>query len=243
MAGEYSAFKGRGIVYLEDDNGVLFDVGNCSAFGYGAEEESESQANYRTAAGGSYASDTRVSKVNLNLTMHDFIGRNLAIGSFGVSELLAEADIVDEAQTTPENAAGDYLVPTNRVIDTSQPVTVTGKNLGTDFEVSSAGVLVKGGGTIGASEGLAISYKAIPVEKVEVFVEAAKERRVVLAGLNSVKDGKPVRIQVYKGKFGASSENGFIADSFGSLPLTGEALPDLSITGTGLSQYLKVEAA
>lgn len=237
------SYVGKGIVYVENDADQLIDVGNCTAFSYSAEENKIELKQFRTAGGGNQNSITRTEAVTLAMSVSDFSAENLKLGLFGEASAIAAGSVTDEAQTTPADVSVDFLLPTDFVIDTDQTVTVTSYTEGTDFEVSSAGIIVLAAGSIPASTALAISYTKKAVDKVEAFVNAAQDRKVVLAGLNEAQNGDPVRITIHRAKFGPAQDTGFIADEFGSLDLNGEALLDTSITGSSLSQYLKVEVA
>ena len=237
------SFIGKGIVYIENDASQLIDVGNVTAFSYSADEEEVALKNYRTAGGGNYNSITRVSAVNVSLTMSDFSAENLAIGLFGSVTAVTAGAVADEAQTTPADVSVDFLLPTNHVIDTTQTVTVTGYTLGDDYQVSSAGIIVLAAGDIPADTALAISYTKKAVNVVEAFVTAAQDRRVVLAGLNEAQGSSPVVIHIHRFKSGPAQETAFIGDEFGEISINGEALLDASITTDGLSQYLQIKAA
>jgi hypothetical protein len=78
---------------------------------------------------------------------------------------------------------------------------------------------------------------------VQAFVNAAQNRKIVVDGLNEAQNGDPVFIKVHSGKFGPAAETQFIGDEFGEISLTGEALPDTTIVGAGLSQYLEIKVA
>lgn len=237
------SYIGKGIVYIEDDSGRLVDVGNVTAFSYAATEEKKELKNFRTAGGGNYNSLSRVTAVNINLTMSDFSANNLSLGLFGAVSAVAAGTVTDEAQTTPDDVSVDFLLPTDHMIDIGETVTVTGYVEGADFEKKPAGILVLAAGSIPASTALAISYTKKAVDVVQAFVNAARNRRVVLDGLNEADSGKPALIDVHKAKFGAAAETAFIGDDFGEIALTGEALQDETITTTGLSQYLVAKIA
>jgi len=243
MAAQNRSFRIRGIVYLEDDTGRLRDVGNVSAMSYSAEEETIALANYRTAAGGNYNSDTRVSAVNISMTLHDLSAENLALGLFGGVTDVAAGTVTDEAQTTPSDVSVDCLVPTDHVINTAEAVTVTGYAEGTDFVKTGAGIIVLASGSIPADTALAISYTKLGGSVVEAFIKAAQDRRVVLDGVNVAQNGEPIVINIWRFKSGPASDTDFIGDEFGAIPITGEALPDPAITASDESAYLQVKVA
>lgn len=237
------SYIGKGIVYLADDNDALIDVGNVTEFSYSAEEDKKELKNFRTAGGGNYNTVTRVDAVNLSLTMSDFSAENLKLGLFGGASAIASGSVTDEAQTTPGDVSVDCLVPTDFMIDIDQSVTVTGYVEGTDFEKKAAGILVLAAGSIPASTALAISYTKKAVNKVEAFINAAAERKLVLDGLNEAQSNAPVRVTVWAAKFGPAEETPYIGDEFGEITVTGDAIPDTSITASDESQYLKIEVA
>jgi len=237
------SYIGKGVVYVENDDSQLIDVGNATGFAYSADEEKKELLNYRTAGGGNYNSLTRVSAVNVNLTLSDFSAENLSLGLFGEVSAHTGAAQSNEAQTTPADVSVDFLLPTDYVIDTTQTVTVATYTEGTDFEVKAAGLLILASGSIPASTALDISYTSKSVDVVEAFVNAAQDRRIVVDGLNEAQGGTPVVIEVHRAKFGPAQETAFIGDEFGEISLSGEALQDTTITTSGLSQYLKVSAA
>ena len=237
------SFVGKGVLFIENDDGVLVDIGNTTAFSYSAEEENIELKNYRTAGGGNRNSITRVTAVNLQLDVSDFSGQNLAFGLFGSVTAVAAGAVSGEAQTTPADVSLDQLLPTDHVIDTDETVTVTGYTEGTDFEVRAAGLVILASGSIPASTALSINYTKKAVDLVQAFVNAAQDRKIVLDGLNEAQNGSPVVITIYRAKFGPAQETAFIGDEFGSISLSGEALIDTTITSSGVSQYLKIAAA
>lgn len=237
------SYVGKGVVYLENDNEQLIDVGNCTAFAYSAEEEKIELKQFRTAGGGNQNSITRTDAVTLAMSVSDFSGENLSLGLFGDVTADSSGSVTDEAQTTPDDVSVDFLLPTDKVIDTDQSVTVTGYTEGTDFDKTAAGIIVYAAGSIPATTALAISYTSKATSRVEAFVNAAQDRKLVLDGLNEAQNGSPVRITIHRVKFGPAQDTAFIGDEFGSIDLNGEALLDTTITGSNLSQYLKVEVA
>ena len=237
------SFIGKGIVYIENDDGLLIDTGNSTAFSYSADEEKKELKNYRTSAGGNYNALTRINAVNINITMSDFSAQNLSLGLFGGITAVAAGAVTDEAQTTPSDVSVDFLLPTDHIVDTTETLTVTGYTDGTDFEKVSGGIIVLASGSIPASTALAISYTKKASNLVEAFVNAARNRKIVVLIENEAQSGTPMVITIHRAKFGPAQETAFIGDDFGEITLAGEALQDTSITTTGLSQYLKINAA
>jgi hypothetical protein len=240
---EDKSYIGKGIVYIENELGALIDAGNVTAFSYSADQEKVELKNYRTAGGGNRNSIERIDAVTLAMAMSDFNAENLALGLFANVNSHTGGVQTDEAQTAPSDVSADCLIPTDHVVDTAQAMTITGKVEGTDFQKVSGGVLVLATGSIAADEALLITYTSKTVNEAEAFVDAARDRKVVLDGLNEAQGGDPVRITIHRAKFGPAADTGFIADEFGSISVSGEALQDATITTTGLSQYLKIEIA
>jgi hypothetical protein len=237
------SYIGKGVVYVENDANQLVDVGNATAFSYSADEEKKELKNFRTAGGGNYNSLTRVTAVNINLTISDFSADNLSLGLFGGVTAEAAGAVVGESQTTPADVSVDFLLPTDHMIDTTIAVTVTGFVQDTDYVATPAGIIILAAGSIAASTALSIGYTKKATNIVQAFINAAQNRRIVVDGLNEAQNGDPVLINIHQCKFGPAAETQFIGDEFGEIALTGEALPDTTIVGAGLSQYLEIKAA
>lgn len=59
-------------------------------------------------------------------------------------------------------------------------------------------------------------------------------------GLNEAQSGKPVSVTLYRVKFSPTAGLDLIGDDFNKMDIKGAVLQDTSITGTGLSQYIKI---
>lgn len=243
MPAANKSYIGKGIVYVANDDGILVDRGNVTAFSYTAEEETISLPNFRNTSGGNYNSVSRLTAVNVSMTFSDFSADNYATGLRAGVTAVTSGVITDEAQTTPADVSKDFLLPTDNVIDITAAVTVTGYTEGTDFTKAGAGIVVLASGTIPASTALAITYTKKAVDSIQTFINAAIDRRVVFDGLNEAQSDAPTVIEIHKFKPGLAEEAQFLGTEFGEIVLPGEALLDASITGTGLSQYLQIKAA
>jgi len=87
-----SAFIGAGIVSVAPwsdvtafDTLVFVDVGNVSKLSYNFTEDRKELKNYRTAAGGTYASVARIDKAEMSLDFRDFSAANLKLALWGDS--------------------------------------------------------------------------------------------------------------------------------------------------------------
>lgn len=91
-----SAFIGAGIVSVavwDDetafDSLTFRDVGNVSRLTFNFTEERKQLKNFRTAAGGNYASIARVESAELSMDFRDFSAANLAMLLWGTSATAA----------------------------------------------------------------------------------------------------------------------------------------------------------
>lgn len=100
MALKNYAYIGKGIVKLQQGSGTAVDVGNASALSFAINEEEIKLANYRSTAGGSYAAVSRISDVQIQMTLHDLSPKNLAMVLFGEASEDVPGTHVIEALTT-----------------------------------------------------------------------------------------------------------------------------------------------
>lgn len=87
-----AAFIGAGIVSVAPwDDGTAFDsltfrdVGNVSRLTYNFSEQRQQLKNFRSAAGGNYASVARIESAELSMDFRDFTAANLAMALWGTS--------------------------------------------------------------------------------------------------------------------------------------------------------------
>ncbi len=238
-------YVGKGKVYLDGRF-----VGNVSALNIAITEEKLEQTNYTTGGGGNCAVVRRIDAVELSLTMTAYDADNLALAVFGTSAADAGGSVTDEAQTSAADAdTEDRLVVTDKLIDTSIAVTVTGTGgtpsyvEGTDFTVGVAGVTTLASGSIGASTALEISYTAQGTNVVQALVSSPAKYQVTFEGLNEADSGAAVVVKAHSVQFGPSEDMAFIADDFAELAITGDILLDDTVVGAGLSQYFTIAAA
>lgn len=97
-----AAFIGAGIVSVAPWDGVtafdtlvFTDVGNVSALNISVSESRQELRNYRTAAGGTYASVARVESASLQLDFRDFSAANLALAVWGTKTTLTGTSTVE----------------------------------------------------------------------------------------------------------------------------------------------------
>ena len=245
MAYQERSFIGRGVPYLGPyAGGKKRDVGNCSALTVGFEEEKVTQPNYRAGGGGVANSQSRVSAMTCSMTLVDFDEENLALATFGASSAVAAGAVTDESHT----AYVDGLVRFDNIPDPTTIVVTDGTGTttyveDTDYRVVGAGIVPISGGAITDASTILVDYDKVAGSVVQALVNSSQEYSLTLDGLNDAQSGKTVVVDLHRVKFSPASELGFITDEFGAIEVTGEVLADSNITGTGLSQYMKVEQA
>lgn len=235
-------FKGRGKVYIDfAQNGTLLFIGNVSELTIGATEETNEITDFTTGAGGTYASASEITSVDVTMNVYDYLPNNIALGLFGSSSAHTGAAQSAESITCPLAMASqteDVLVPTEYIVDTTVAPAITGLVEGTDFEGTGAGILFKAGGSA-AAQAYSVDYTSKDSDVVEALTQSAKECKVVVDGLNVGESGEPTVVEIYKLKFGPAADVALIGEDFAQMTLAGKANQDASITTGGLSQYYR----
>jgi hypothetical protein len=240
------SFIGRGKPYLGPYGGGAKkrDIGNASSLKIGFEEDKKTLPNYRTGGGGVANSQSIVSAMTCSITLTDFDEENLALATFGAASAVAAGAVTDESHT----AYVDGLVRFDNLPDTTTIVVTdaTGTTtyvLDTDYSVNAAGIVPISGGGISDSDTILVDYTKVAGSVVQALTRSSQEYTLTLVGLNDAQSGKPVVVDLHRVKFSPAGELGFITDEFGAIEVTGEVLADSNITGTGLSQFMKIEQA
>lgn len=112
---------------------------------------------------------------------------------------------------------------------------------GTDYEVGKAGIFVPATATrftLGLP--ITVAYTKNPAEIVQALVSSATEYTLEFDGLNEVDSGNPYYVKIHRIKFGVTAGLDMIGDEFGALEVKFDVLQDTTISGTGISQYLKI---
>jgi hypothetical protein len=241
------SYIGKGTVYIreKDAAGPMYSVGNVSKLEFGVTEEKKELKNFQSAGGGLANSLSRIDKVEASFTLHDLSTENLAMALYGDTSAVTAAAVTDESHT----AYLGGLIRLANLPNLSETITVTDSTgtttyvLNTDYTVTRAGIIPLAGGSIVEASTILVDYTKLAGNVVEAITNSAKEWEMVFDGLNEAQSGKAVVIDVHRLKFGPPTGIGFIADDFAGLELKADLLADTSITGTGLSQYFKVEMA
>ena len=134
--------------------------------------------------------------------------------------------------------------------------TVTWKHVGTAALTKDTHYSVEGGGlrflaaaashfpaTTPAGKGLPIktSYTRNAQWVIEALVNSGTEYELIFNGINENDSSNPIRKRFYRLKFSPTGGLSSIGDDFAKLDMTAAVLADTSITGAGLSQYVKTQ--
>ena len=116
-----SAFIGAGIVSLAPwsdttafDSLTFVDVGNVSKLSFNFTEDRKELKNFRSAAGGTYASVARIDKAEMSMDFRDFSAENLALVMWG-TESTATGTTTIEAMLNSAPVMAVKFVGTNLV--------------------------------------------------------------------------------------------------------------------------------
>lgn len=134
--------------------------------------------------------------------------------------------------------------------------TVTWKHIGTAALTKDTHYSLDGGGlrflegaagyflsTTPAGKGLPVkaSYTRNAQYIIEALVNSGIEYKLTFNGVNENDGANPFRQTYYRVKFSPTAGLGMISDDFGKLEMEAAVLADTSITGAGLSQYVKTQ--
>lgn len=112
---------------------------------------------------------------------------------------------------------------------------------GTDYQEGKSGIEILSTATrFALGLPITVAYTQNAANFVQLLTESADEYELVLDGLNEVDSGNPFPMRLFRVKFSPTSGLDFKGDDFGVLSLSFEALPDTTVTGSGLSQYGKI---
>jgi hypothetical protein len=110
----------------------------------------------------------------------------------------------------------------------------------TDYTAAGAGVYLTDAASVTDGENLVIDYTKLAGNVIQALVGSAQEYELVFDGLNEARSGKPVIVQVFRQKLGATKSLSLIGEDYAALEFSGKALKDSTKTGVGVSQYFKV---
>jgi hypothetical protein len=112
---------------------------------------------------------------------------------------------------------------------------------GTDYEKGKAGIFILSTATrFSLGLPITVAYTKNPSEVVQALVSSAAEYTLDFDGLNEVDSGAPFFVRAHRIKFGVTAGLDLIGDDFGAMEVKFDVLQDTTISGTGISQYLKI---
>lgn len=112
---------------------------------------------------------------------------------------------------------------------------------GTDYEAGKAGIHIISTATrFALGLPVTIAYTKNAAEVVQALVNSAEEYTFFADLLNEVDSGNPFAVTIHRIKFGVTAGLDMIGDDFGALEVKFDVLQDTTISGTGISQYLKI---
>lgn len=239
------SYIGKGPVFIRDRAapGGFFFLGNCSVLNVSFEEEKKELKDFTSAGGGNANVLQSITSFTGSLTVHDYTAANLALFLRGSVVGIEAGTVTDEAHPT-QGVDGEFI-PLDFLRDVGETVTVkttadAALVEGTDYSLENNGILVIGTGDIDGT-GIKVSYTKAIGETMEALTAAGKEFELYFNGLNEAQGGELLSSRIHRIKFSPAQDLNFIGDEFGEMSADFEALSDNSITGGGLSKFMKVQ--
>ena len=234
---------GEGIIYLRkygSQEGMI-DIGNCDEFNLGFASEKRELKNYR-GGGGNRNVIEKVSGVTASLGLYDLTPENIARALKGVVQQIDTQAITDEALKC--SGIINEFVPFANIPDPEKPVTVkladdSELEAGTDYRVSAHGLVVLSDKVTAA--GVKVSYTPKAGSAVQMLAGSGQEWEIYIAGLNDAQSGEPYAVRVHRCKFSLSSEFAVLSQDYTKLNPTLEILTDDTVTGTGISKFVRMD--
>ncbi|MEO5346693.1 MAG: hypothetical protein H7834_09995 [Magnetococcus sp. YQC-9] len=114
-----------------------------------------------------------------------------------------------------------------------------------EFQINSAGIFIPETSTKIAATGtpVSIGYTTTASTVVQTLVASAGEYRVLFAGKNMARGGKPMKVELFRTKFGVPKDISFLGDDFASLTLSANVLKDDTRLGEDISAYCTISMA
>lgn len=115
---------------------------------------------------------------------------------------------------------------------------------GTDYILGRAGILMtSAAGSCEAGRVLLVDYVKLAGQNIEALTQSGDEYSVILDGLNEAESGKPVTLRLWRITFSPTAGFPSISDEFAKFDLSLSVLQDATITGAGLSKYMREQWA
>ena len=242
------SYIGKGEVFIQKRGTAgakMVPIGNCSALQFGIAEEKKELRDYTRTGGGLLDSLTTIQSITASMSVSNLSPENLALATRGTTSAVASATVTDEAHA---GILLGSLIRLAKVPDVTATVTVkkgaTVIASAGNWEINGAGLWIAAApADLLANDGITVSYTALAGDVVQALTTSNEEYTLIFSGLNEARSGKPVIVTVHRLKFSPAASLDWIADDFGQLEMSADVLADATVTGSGLSKYLKIEMA
>ncbi|MBF0192103.1 MAG: hypothetical protein HQL99_13330 [Magnetococcales bacterium] len=235
-------FKGVGTVHARvhaSPTDPLRPLCNSSELKIDINTKTEVIRDYDSPSGGTAAMSSYIEDANITLTLHDLNHANLAMAYWGSSSQVAAGSVTDEVVTARKGSlvrlarAGASSV----VVKSSDGLTTFVAE--TDYTPTGAGLIIPATSTIDDNESIKVSYSYGAQVTVEAMTSGAVALYLLLDGVNSMMDGKPRIVDLWKVQFEAAKGIDLKGDKPAAIQLTGKLLRDDSQDGAGVSKYFR----
>mgnify|MGYP006347458593 FL=1 len=242
------SYIGKGEVFIQKRGTAgakMVPIGNCSALKFGIAEDKKELKDYTRTGGGLLDSVTTIKSVTASMSVSNLSPENLALATRGTTSAVASATVTDEAHA---DILLGSLIRLAKVPDITATVTVkkgaTVIASAGNWEINGAGLWIAAApADLLANDDITVSYTALAGDVVQALTTSNEEYTLIFSGLNEARSGKPVIVTVHRLKFSPAASLDWIADDFGQLEMSADLLADATVTGSGLSKYLKIEMA
>lgn len=242
------SYIGKGEVFIQKRGTAgakMVPIGNCSALKFGIAEDKKELNDYTRTGGGLLDSVTTIKSVTASMSVSNLSPENLALATRGTTSAVASATVTDEAHA---DILLGSLIRLAKVPDITATVTVkkgaTVIASAGNWEINGAGLWIAAApADLLANDDITVSYTALAGDVVQALTTSNEEYTLIFSGLNEARSGKPVIVTVHRLKFSPAASLDWIADDFGQLEMSADVLADATVTGSGLSKYLKIEMA
>lgn len=240
------SFIGKGTIYAREIGGTLglISLGNCSALNFAFNEDKKEQKDYQEAGGAVTDSVSRIDSVTASVTALNLDADNVALALRGLVNAVASGAVTAEVHNNVKHGS---FVSFLFLPDMTVAPVVNGSGgtptyvEGTDYEIKNGGILILSGGTLADDSTIEVDYTKRGSNEVEALTTTGKEYEIVFDGLNEADGGKPFKVTCHRCKFNPTQALELISDDFGSLPMTFDVLKDDSVSGAGLSKFMKIQ--
>lgn len=258
-ASEQCCLIGRGKVYAREYVNTCCDplvttnpnafqfLGNISNFALNITENTRSVQDFTTSSGGTDCSLTLIDTVTLNMDFNCYSAKNLALAFFGDdSEVVGGTGFVENLFVGMD--LEEAILPLTNIPDEgTTPVVVTSRDgsvthvAGVDYEVTAAGIRLLPNTTIPSGTEIVVTYDYSSADCVEMITGQSKTLEIFFDGMNCANGESAFTVKLFRVVLSPVGDISFITDDFESFTMTGTVQKDSCQTGTGISQYGKIQ--